>query len=105
MKDKKEIIRRIKYLCKKQNLSQYELAKKSGLSVSSISNIFNRGTAPDIVNLQKIVYNGFGISMGEFFEEKDSPVKMDERAEKIYYQFLSLSKKNKNILERIIKVL
>ena len=71
MKNRKEIIERIEYYLKKQNMSRYKLAKKSGIPESTIGNMFFRGTAPDIISIQKIVYNGFGITMAEFFEETE----------------------------------
>ena len=104
---KEEILKRIKYYTEKQSLTRYALAKRSGVSNSTLNNIFNRGTAPDIVTLQKIVYNGFGITMGEFFGEKEESFVMskDKDAEEIYYKYLSLNKDNKKVISKIIKAL
>ncbi len=107
VRTKEEIINRIKYYTEKQCLTRYELAKRSEISNSTLNNIFNRGTAPDIITLQKIVYDGLGITMGEFFNEKEENFTMSDNkdAEEIYYKYLRLTKNNKKVISKIIKVL
>lgn len=57
---------RIKELLHQRNWTIYRLAKRSGLPISSINNLFKRNTEPTIHTLRKIC-NGFGISLSEFF--------------------------------------
>lgn len=63
-----DTLERIKELMRQQNWSEYRLAKESGLSQSTISNIFHRNTLPSIPTLE-IICNAFGISMSQFFAE------------------------------------
>ena len=59
---------RIKQLMQEKNMTEYRLAKLSGLSQSTISNIFLRNTAPTIPTIEAIC-GGLGISMAQFFSE------------------------------------
>ncbi len=55
---------------KKQNLTQKELAKRTGLSQSNISNIENGATRPTIDSLQKIA-EALGRKLYIGFEESE----------------------------------
>lgn len=57
---------RIQNLMKERNISEYRLAKLSGLSQSTISNIFVRNTAPTIPTVEAICA-GLGITLSQFF--------------------------------------
>ena len=46
------------------------MAKQSGLSQSSISNLLNRRNTPSISTLEKIC-NGLGITLAQFFSYDD----------------------------------
>lgn len=59
---------KIKQIMKSKNISEYRLAKLSGLSQSTISNIFVRNTAPTLPTI-KAICNGLGITMSQFFAE------------------------------------
>ena len=57
---------RIRYFMEQQNWSEYRLALESGLSQSTVANIFNRNTTPSLDTLQAIC-SGLGITMSQFF--------------------------------------
>lgn len=57
---------RINQLCEKQNITKYQLAKRSGMSESSISNLLNRHSDPRFTTLSRIC-DGFGITLSQFF--------------------------------------
>lgn len=59
---------RITELMQRHGWSEYRLAKESGLSISTISNMFNRNTLPSISTLQ-VICDSFGISLAQFFSE------------------------------------
>lgn len=63
------IVDKINELCEKRHMSQYELAKKAGMSQSSLSNLINQRSVPTIGTLEKIC-NGFGISLAQFFSNE-----------------------------------
>lgn len=58
---------RIRNIMHERNISEYRLAKLSGLSQSTISNIFVRNTAPTIPTIEAICA-GLGITLAQFFQ-------------------------------------
>ncbi len=61
-----DIHKRISQMAEERGLSTYELAKRSGMAVSSLYNMFERGTMPKIETLKKIC-DGMGVSLSDFF--------------------------------------
>lgn len=60
--------RRIRELMEGRNWTEGELAKASGLSYSTVFDIVNRGSVPQVKTLDKLC-RGFGMSLSEFFRE------------------------------------
>ena len=63
-----DTILRLRELMNSRGWSEYRLAKESKLSMSTISNIFHRGSIPSIPTLETLC-NTFGISLGQFFSK------------------------------------
>lgn len=61
-----DVHNRIKSLAEERNLSAYELAKRSGMALSSLYNMFERGTMPKIETLERIC-NGMDVTLSDFF--------------------------------------
>lgn len=59
---------RLRRLLNERGWSEYRLAKNSGLSESTIANIYRRNTVPSIATLEMIC-KGFGITLSQFFAE------------------------------------
>lgn len=95
---------RIKQLMQIKNITEYRLAKLSGLSQSTISNIFVRNTAPTIPTIEAIC-NGLGISMAQFFSEDnvEEPVYLTAEQRDFFDEWLSLSAEQKTVVERLVK--
>ena len=64
-----DCLQRIKELLNERNWTMYQLAQKSGIPQSTLSNLFIRSNAPTIQTLEKIC-DAFGISIAEFFSGK-----------------------------------
>ena len=99
-----DIINRIQTLREAKHWSVYKLAKASKLPYSSLNNIFRRNTCPSIPTLEKIC-NGLNISLSQFFEYKQNPLKNDaltEEEQDILYAYRALSKKDKELLTAYI---
>lgn len=94
---------RIKELMDAQNITEYRLAKLSGLSQSTISNIFNRNTSPTIPTIEAIC-NGLGISMAQFFSDSsnESPVYLSSEQKEFFDKWLSLTAQQKDAVKKII---
>lgn len=67
MMDEGYVLKRIEELCEKEGWSHYVLAKCSGISQSTISNMFSRTNQPTFVTVAKIC-DAFGITMAQFFD-------------------------------------
>lgn len=91
------VIGRILFLMEREKMTGYELAKKCGISHSTISTIFRKNRQPNITTLQKIC-NGLNISMAEFFYE-------DNGSNSIVNKFNSLSNNSKEIILYLLEKL
>ena len=63
-----DVLERLQKLMDARGWSMYRLAKESGLTESTISNIYRRNAIPSIVTLESIC-KGFGITLSQFFAE------------------------------------
>lgn len=61
---------RLQQLLRERGWTEYRLSKECGLAQSTIGNIFRRNTVPSIETLEKIC-KGFGITLSQFFADKD----------------------------------
>lgn len=95
------VLNRIKYFLEFKHWSIYKLAKESGLSYSSLNNIFNRNTCPSVMTLEKIC-SGLNISLSEFFAYEKNPLKSEGLTimeQEIINSYRSLSNIDKKLLE------
>lgn len=96
-----DVLNRIEFFLNFKHWSVYKLAKEAGLSYSSLNNIFNRKTCPSIITLEKICY-GLGITLSEFFEYNNNPLRNEEISEQeqdILNSYRTLSVSDKKLLE------
>ena len=68
-----EINGRIRKLCEARSWTVYRLAKESGITYSTLSTMLNQDNVPTLPTLEKLCA-GFGITLGQFFEDEDRPV-------------------------------
>lgn len=62
---------RILHLCEEKGMTIHRLATESGVAPSTIKNIlYGKSKNPGVVTL-KMLCDGFGISLVEFFETKE----------------------------------
>ena len=94
---------RIRELMAERKWSEYRLAIASGLSQSTVANIFNRNTTPSIATLESICA-GFGITVAQFFAEGDM-VELTEEQKEMFSAWSSLSKDQKDVLQQLILVM
>ena len=100
-----DCLQRIKELLNERGGTMYQLAQKSGIPQSTLSNLFIRNNAPTIQTLEKIC-EAFGITLAEFFggecrlpkEEAEMLSefrKLPKETKKAVTQLLALYSKNK----------
>jgi len=94
---------RIRELMKERQWTEYRLAIASGLSQSTVANIFNRNTTPSISTLEAIC-GGFGITLAQFFAEGDL-VELNAEQQEMFNTWCSLTKEQKEALDHLIRVM
>ena len=86
-----DVVERINEIMKKQGLTDYQLAKLSGLSSSTISNMRKRNTVPSIPTLENIC-DSLNVTLSQFFVDTETemyPVTPQQKEFLDYYVQLS----------------
>lgn len=89
--------KRIRQLMEEQNWTDYRLAKESGLSHSTVTNMFNRNNAPTLPTLEAIC-KAFGITLAQFFSESNEPNSLTKEQQKLFSRWNSLTEKQRTLL-------
>lgn len=97
-----DIIKRITELTNERGWSTYKLAQKSGLSSSTIANIYRRHTVPSLSTLE-IICDAFGITLSQFFAEDTDAVPLTPEQKVMFDKWANLTPSQKEIIERIIQ--
>ena len=93
-----DILKRINELRKERNWTIYRLADESGVSQSTLSNMFSRETLPSISTLEQLC-GAFNITLSQFFEEDQGQENEFSR------KFNMLSNREKNVVLELIDIL
>lgn len=96
------ILKHIKVLLDEREWSVYELAKRSDIPQSTLSNMFNKSTYPTIPTLETIC-KGFGITLSEFFAEGKKLDELTFEEAQLLTKWNSLSIDKKNSLLELLK--
>lgn len=94
---------RIRELMAERKWSEYRLAIASGLSQSTVANIFNRNTTPSVATLESICA-GFGITLAQFFADGEM-VELTEEQREMFSAWSTLTKEQKEALQQLILVM
>ena len=94
---------RIRELMQERGWSEYRLAIASGLSQSTVANIFNRNTTPSVATLESIC-SGFGITLAQFFAQGEL-VELSAEQREMFTAWSSLTREQKEALRRLILVM
>ena len=94
---------RIQELMAQRQWSEYRLAIASGLSQSTIANIFSRNTTPSIATLESIC-SAFGITLAQFFSDGEM-VELTPEQREMFSAWSSLSTHQKEALSHLIQVM
>lgn len=98
-----DILKRIRDLMEERDWSIYRLAIESGLTQSTISNMFNRKTDPSIKTLEALC-DAFHITLSDFFrEEEGTPIDLQKK--ELLERFSRLSQKERDALLTLVRSL
>ena len=98
------VLEKIKKLQEERSWSTYKLAYEAGLTQSTLSNMFARGTCPTVDTLEKIC-EAFGISLSEFFEENDRKAYVSKEELELLRKYRALNDKEKDAVQSMISAL
>ena len=94
---------RLRQLLNERGWSEYKLAKRCGLSESTVANIFRRNTVPSIATLETIS-SGFGITMSQFFAEGDM-VEITPELKELFENWVNLTPEQKKAANQMLKAM
>ena len=98
------VLEKVKKMQEERGWSTYKLAYEAGLTQSTLSNMFARGTCPTVETLEKIC-DAFGISLSEFFEESDRKTHVSKEELELLRKYRALTDKEKDAAKSMINAL
>ena len=94
------ILARLKAICKKKNISQYALAKATGMSTSSMSCLMRGETKPYMYTML-IICDALNVAMGDLFESHG----LSEEEENLVSAYSYMSPEKKRMVEVYVDML
>ena len=98
-----DVNERLRQLLNERGLTTYKMSELSGLSHTTLANVFKRNTVPSISTLQAIC-NGFGITLSQFFAEGEM-VEMTPELKELFNGWVTLNPEQKAAVQQIIKAM
>ena len=95
-----DVLARLRQLMDARGWTEYRVAKESGLSESTIANIYRRNNVPTVATLESIC-NGFGISLSEFFADNEM-VELTPELKNLFDKWIQLSRKQRDAVLNMI---
>ena len=96
-----DVLEHIKVLRDERGWSNYRLARESGISDTTLNNLFRLNHFPTIPTLEAICA-GFGISLSHFFAEEGEAVVLSEEQQKMLSAWNTLTDKQKTALLELL---
>ena len=93
---------KITQLLRERGWSIYELAKRSGLSSTTIANMYKRNTQPTIPSLEAMC-GAFGITMSQFFLEGGETDALPEEQRELLHRWATLSTEQKELVLALMR--
>jgi len=97
-----DVLERIAKLRDERNWSNYKLSQQSGVSQTTLRNMFTRNTLPGIATLESIC-EGFGITLSQFFADGDEPVPLTNEQRDMLKVWGTLSEEHKSAFMQLMK--
>jgi len=94
---------RLRQLMAERGWTSYRLAKESGLSESTLANIFKRNNVPSIVTLEAVCA-AFGISLAQFFAENEM-VELTPELKELFDHWVSLTAVQKQAVLQMLRAM
>lgn len=91
-----DVLGRVRQLCEARSWSYYRLAKASGIPYSTLNTMLHKSYVPTVPSLQKIC-DGFGITLAQFFSDKDEVSLLTKDQRECLEQWDGLDKRSKEL--------
>lgn len=98
-----DVNEKLRKMLKERGLTTYKMAELSGLSHTTLANVFKRNTVPSI-NTLRAICNGFGITLSQFFAEEEM-VEMTPELKDLFNGWLTLNPTQKEAVQQVIKAM
>ena len=98
-----DVNERLRKMLEERGLTTYKMAELSGLSHTTLANVFKRNTVPSISTLQAIC-KGFGITLSQFFAEGDM-VEMTPELKELFDDWVNLTVEQKEAVRQMLKAM
>ena len=98
-----DVHEKLQHLLDEQGWTRYQLAKRCGLSESTIANIFRRNTIPSIGTLEAIC-NAFGITLSQFFAE-GMMIELTPEVEELVSSWITLTSDQKSAAMQMLRAM
>lgn len=98
-----DVNQKLRQLLADRGWSEYRLSKESGLSESTIANIFKRNNVPTIATLEAIC-EGLGITLSQFFAE-DEMVELTPELKELFDNWWPLSRVKKEAATQMLRAM
>ena len=98
----KDVLKEITRLREKRKWSEYDLAKRSGLTQSTISTWYRKNQIPTIQTLDKVCH-GLGITLSQFFAEGDDAVSLTPEQKELLDNWSALTEAQQRLFIELFK--
>lgn len=96
-----DVLERLQALMNARGWTMYRLAKESGLTESTIANIYRRNAIPSIDTLERIC-RGFGITLSQFFADGEL-VELSPELRAVFESWRTLTPEQKEATLRMMQ--
>lgn len=90
------VTEKLKELMDERGWSEYKLSKESGLSQSTVRNLFTRNNIPTFQTLEAIC-QAFGMTLSQFFSDEDA-LGLTQEQKTLLAKWSTISKEQQRIL-------
>ena len=97
-----EVHARIEQLMKERKWTRYRLARESGLSPSTVANLFYRNNVPTLSTLEAVA-DAFGMTLSQFFCDDGAAVDLTGEQRHLLHEWSLLTKKQRKLLLDIMR--
>ena len=96
-----DVLERLHKLQSEFGWSDYLIAKKSGLSPGTVSNVYKRNNIPNLSTLESIC-SAFNITLSQFFADNDM-IELTPELEELFTGWIKLPEEQRKIILQLIK--